>query len=78
MPFYSTREGTEEEQQFINYIEELYFSSTCKETCQILQLPYSQKIQKLFHQAFPKQAGWGGKRKGSGQKKALTLKTIIL
>lgn len=59
----------EPENDFIKYIESIYIDHTCREVCTILQIDYNKRIQKLFHQVFPKNAGWGGRRKNSGAKK---------
>lgn len=68
-PFYEQSSMDEEQTSLLHYVEELYSEHTCKEVCAILQVPYSKRLQKLFHNAFPKNAGWGGKRKNSGNKK---------
>jgi len=67
-PFYTAPTFTEKQEQALKQIEVLYHLQglTCKETCQRLGITYSNKIQKLFHQCFPKNAGWGGGRKKSG------------
>lgn len=69
-PFYEPGGMDEEQTALLTYIESLYENHTCKEVCTILQVPYTKQRQKLFHNAFPKNAGWGGKRKNSGNKKA--------
>lgn len=41
---------------------------TCRETCEHYGITYSRRIQKIFHLLWPKGLGWGGARKGSGNK----------
>lgn len=53
-------------------VRRLYFDldMTAKQVCETLGVPYSQRIQKDFYAKLgPKGKGWGGKRRGSGNKK---------
>lgn len=42
---------------------------TLREVCKELNVPFHKRLPRLFNMYFPKGAGHGGVRKGSGRKK---------
>ena len=55
-------------------VQALYLSLdwTVRQVCKEFGWPYSQKLQKFFYRYFgPKGKGWGGARKGAGNKKGV-------
>ncbi len=74
-PFYSEPDLSEEEQLLLNSIDALYRGegATAREVAAQLGAEYNPKFQKLMHECFPKGLPHGGARKGSGQKKQVTI-----